>query len=48
MEFIETSIFTKQITNLISDEDYQLLQLSLAENPEAGDVISGGLRKLRW
>jgi hypothetical protein len=50
MEFLETAIFTKQITNLITDDEYQLLQLFLTENPEAGAVISGsgGLRKLRW
>ena len=50
MEFLETPIFTKQITRLISDEEYHLLQLQLAVRPESGDIIkgSGGIRKLRW
>ncbi len=50
MEIYETSIFTKQITGLISDEDYRNLQRVLIVNPLAGALIknSGGLRKLRW
>ena len=50
MEIIETSVFTKQITRFISDEDYRQLQCSLVMNPLAGALIknSGGLRKLRW
>ena len=50
MEFIETSIFTKRIQALLTDEDYQALQQVLAENPKAGEVIpgGGGLRKVRW
>jgi hypothetical protein len=33
-----------------SDEDYRELQLHLAQDPEAGDVIqgTGGFRKMRW
>jgi hypothetical protein len=48
--FVETSVFTKQVAQLLSDEEYALLQTHLAENPTAGDVIqgTGGLRKLRW
>jgi hypothetical protein len=50
MEIFETSVFTKQITRLISDEDYRNLQRVLALNPLAGALIknSGGLRKIRW
>ena len=50
MGFIETPIFTKRIKQLISDEDYHLLQLELAIRPESGDLIkhSGGIRKKRW
>ncbi len=50
MEFIETNIFTRQITKLITDDGYKLLQQYLIMNPEAGDVIRGsnGLRKIRW
>lgn len=50
MEFLETSVFTKLIQKLISDEEYRLLQLQLSVRPESGDIIkgSGGIRKLRW
>jgi len=50
MELIETPIFTKKITDILSDDEYSEMQWSLAINPEAGPVISGGggLRKLRW
>ena len=50
MEIYETSVFTKQITGLISDEDYRNLQRVLVVNPLAGVLIknSGGLRKIRW
>jgi hypothetical protein len=50
MEIFETSVFTKQITRLISDENYRQLQRILVMNPLAGVLIknSGGLRKIRW
>ena len=50
MKFIETKVFTRQITKLIPDEEYRELQHELVTNPGAGDIIrhSGGLRKLRW
>lgn len=50
MHFIETPIFTKQITSLLDDADYRQLQVTLALKPRAGDIIrgSGGLRKIRW
>ena len=50
MEFFETSIFTKLIQKLISDEEYHLLQLQLSVRPESGNIIkgSGGIRKVRW
>ncbi|MCK9554820.1 hypothetical protein M0R36_03260 [bacterium] len=50
MHIIETPIFTKKITNFLSDEEYGELQWALIINPEAGLVIPGckGLRKLRW
>jgi mRNA-degrading endonuclease RelE of RelBE toxin-antitoxin system len=48
--FIETPIFTEDLLNLLSDEEYAELQKYLANNPLAGDVIqsTGGLRKVRW
>lgn len=49
MEFFETPIFTKQISKLVSDQEYHLLQLQLSIRPESGDVIKGsGIRKVRW
>ncbi len=50
MIFIETSVFTRQIKNLISDETYLELQEWIAESPGRGKVIPGsaGCRKLRW
>jgi len=50
MELIETPIFTKKMTDILSDDEYRDMQWILAVNPEAGPVIPGcgGLRKLRW
>jgi hypothetical protein len=50
MVFIETPIFSKQVIEVLTDEQYGLLQASLVAKPNAGDLIkgSGGLRKLRW
>ena len=49
MELIETSTFTKQITALLSDEEYGEFQSRLAANPQLGPVIKGGggIRKIR-
>jgi len=46
----ETSIFTRQVQKLLDRESYRLLQLRLAAEPDAGDLIrgTGGLRKIRW
>ena len=50
MKFIETPVFTTDVRDLLSDEEYRGLQLALVLRPEQGSVIpgSGGLRKLRW
>ncbi|MNZ71529.1 Toxin HigB-2 [compost metagenome] len=49
MIFIETSVFTRQINELVDDETYRELQQLLMANPKAGDLIqgTGGLRKIR-
>ena len=49
MELIETSTFTKQITALLSDEEYGDFQSRLAANPQLGPLIKGGggIRKIR-
>ena len=50
MVFIETSVFTRQVQQLLIDEEYRQLQTVLVIRPDAGVMIpgSGGLRKLRW
>jgi len=50
MVIVETSVFTRQILNLLTDDEYRKLQVVLANRPTVGDVIknSGGLRKVRW
>jgi hypothetical protein len=50
MRFVETPIFTRQVTALLSDHEYKALQQALLLRPEQGALIrgSGGLRKVRW
>ena len=50
LTFRETTIFTRQITELLSDDDLSALEWGLMARPERGDLIrgSGGLRKIRW
>lgn len=49
IEFIETSIFTRQIKQIATDEELKDLQRTLIESPDKGDLIkhTGGLRKIR-
>jgi hypothetical protein len=49
VEFIETPIFTRQVLDLLSDEEYRQLQNALLADPERGDLIKGGggIRKVR-
>lgn len=50
MIIIETSIFTKQVRTLFTDDEYRLLQSELVVKPDLGKIIrhSGGIRKIRW
>ena len=50
MEILETPMFTRQVLEASSDDEYRQLQLQLVMNPALGVVIpgTGGLRKLRW
>jgi hypothetical protein len=50
MVIVETTVFTRQIIKLISDEDYSELQKELITNPRLGKVMpgGGGIRKVRW
>lgn len=47
---VETSVFTKRVSEILSDDEYRRLQWLLSIHPDIGDVIkgSGGLRKVRW
>lgn len=50
MIFIESPVFSADLLELLSDDEYSAFQRYLIANPDAGDVIqgTGGLRKLRW
>jgi len=50
MRIIETTIFTRKVKNLLSIEEYRILQNEIINNPEKGKIIrgSGGLRKIRF
>jgi hypothetical protein len=50
MRFVETSVFTAQVKELLEDDEYRALQSALLLRPEQGALIkgSGGLRKIRW
>ena len=49
IKIVETTVFTKSITELLSDDEYKSLQNFLVIKPDAGSLIvgGGGLRKLR-
>lgn len=49
IEFIETSLFTRQIREIATDDELKNLQCELIGSPEKGDLIqgTGGLRKVR-
>lgn len=49
IKFVETSMFTKQIKLIATDEELRILQNELIGRPEKGDLIqgTGGLRKVR-
>lgn len=50
MKFIETNVFTKIITQLMSDDEYRSVQEAMLAQPGIGSIIkgTGGLRKFRW
>jgi mRNA-degrading endonuclease RelE of RelBE toxin-antitoxin system len=50
MVIVETSLFTKQVQKILSNEEYRQLQIDLVNRPNSGSIIpgSGGLRKVRW
>lgn len=50
MIFIETPVFTSEIEQQLTTDEYNRLQSVLLIRPETGRIIkgSGGLRKIRW
>lgn len=47
---VETKSFSARIDDLLTAEEYRLLQMELVKQPTVGKVIpgTGGIRKLRW
>lgn len=50
MVFIESAVFTRQVQEPLTDDEYADLQRHLARHPRGGDVVQDtvGLRKVRW
>jgi hypothetical protein len=50
LQFVEAPAFSRFRDEYLDDEDFRQLQLAMASDPEAGDLIpgAGGIRKLRW
>ena len=50
LTFVESPLFTRQVHDYLTDDDYRIFQAFLAVSPDAGDVVrgSGGVRKVRW
>jgi hypothetical protein len=48
--FIESKLFSRLISEYLTDDEYARLQGALIEAPERGALVpgSGGVRKLRW
>jgi hypothetical protein len=48
--FVESPLFTKQVHDYLTDDEYGVFQAFLAANPDTGDMVrgSGGVRKVRW
>jgi len=50
VKIVETPVFTRRVRDILSDDEYRLLQNTLVLRPDLGKVLKGsrGLRKLRW
>ena len=50
MVIVETSVFTRQVQELLSEKEYRELQSALIGRPGLGKLVpgTGGLRKVRW
>ena len=49
LTFVETATFTRQITDLLPDDDYAAFQSQLSHHPDKGRLMvgCGGVRKVR-
>lgn len=50
MQIVETAAFSRRVADLLSDDEYRALQVTLRHSPEVGRVMvgTGGARKVRW
>jgi hypothetical protein len=50
VRFIETIAFTRNVVEVMSDDEYRKLQQALLARPTRGVLIpgTGGARKIRW
>lgn len=50
LKIVETTVFTRRVLKLLSDDEYRLLQQALLLKPDLGQIVrgSGGIRKVRW
>ena len=48
--FVESPLFSKNVLDYLTDDEYGAFQKFLATNPDTGAVVrgSGGVRKVRW
>ena len=48
--FVESPLFSKNVLDYLTDDEYGVFQKFLATNPDSGAVVrgSGGVRKVRW
>ena len=48
--FVESPLFSKNVHDYLTDDEYGAFQKFLATSPDTGAVVrgSGGVRKVRW
>ena len=49
LTFVESTIFTRLVADVVSDDDYAEFQRELSRHPDQGDLLEGcgGVRKVR-
>ena len=50
LTFVESVLFSSQVYDYLTDDEYGEFQAYLSAQPNKGDVVrgSGGVRKVRW